>query len=222
MRAKEWVKEHPIAAVVCTAMGTLGLAVKIAKWPGGIVTLGHGLEWLATDPLGNVFLVLGSAGLILWYWVLFPWLVSQTKRSQIAKLCLRLDVLAADCHADGTNNFLLIATAAGSVVRRLLDKGAFAVHVLDEERIGVALRHQLSVQAQCQNPRDHAAQPEYQAFWITRECCAARLAMTGHVEVTAANIKSGCEIIAADVRRQWQITVPLRPSTPSTSTASQR
>lgn len=210
MRFSEYVKAHPWRLAIGTAIGVVGSVVGYFQLPEGIVSVSKALWWALSTETGKAICTGVSLAIILWFWVVYPLLVSRSRRTTIAELCARLDALSDQCGTTISGADIHIATSAGSVVKKLRDNGAYRDDPVLEELIEVAMRRQLLVQLSREHPNGPASQGEYQAFWVARESACKRIGQTGPVVPGPESIKSGCAYVADDARRRNQIPVSAR------------
>lgn len=201
------VRKNPVVAVVITLSG---IFLAILSWSTAIEdTLGIGpkAKWLLTTEWGRGLMMLVGIGMIVAFWVVYPLCSTFARRTVLGKLCNRLEALASPIGVDPTDH-LLSATAAGAIVVKMRNRGAFRDDVLLEEVIDTAMRGQMPVQTMTpgQGPKDKG---EYQAFWRTRHRVMERMGLGGHCAITQDNVTAGCRCIAANVRQQWSIKQPI-------------
>ena len=128
-------------------------------------------------------------------------LFSPTREQLIEGLCKNLHVIGDEIDSAVRFDDIHAAIIAGAIVKQLRDLSAYQYDPLTEGQIDLAMRGQTLPQTSSKNPKDPAAQPEYQAFYAARNAAAKHLDGPSGTSPTPQNIKVGCHLIAADVRR---------------------
>ncbi len=216
----EWHKQHPRGSTIGLSMLAVGLlvaieeAVGILRFVAGMISA----SWEALlTPNGRRMAVLLSLAVFLWFWFAWPWIVTKGKKHAIRKLCSRIEQLASTTRAT-KSTFTDCSTAAGLIVIKMHEVGAYRDDPQTDEEINLVRSGKSLVQISCKNDNHPAAQGEYQAFWIARRAACLRLDMSGETIPSLEETTTGCNLIANDVRRLNGIVEesPIRKPIPDT------